>query len=62
MCKHSDASNAYVAPMSSAVFIISFHNDSQQLSYFTCFADAYVITMATYIDIRNVPNKMFKTD
>ncbi len=42
--------------------IISFQNDSQQLSYFTCFADAYVITMATYIDIRNVPNKMFKTD
>ncbi len=42
--------------------IISFQNDSQQLSYFTCFADAYVITMATYIDIRNVPNKMFTTD
>lgn len=63
MCKHSDASNA--ALVSSAFFqfsVISFQNNTQQLSYSACFAHAYVITMTTNVDIRNVQNKIFKTD
>jgi len=58
-CVNSDASNAYDAP-SSAIFkfsVIFFQNDSQQLSYAICFADAFVSTMATNVDIRNVQNK-----
>lgn len=60
-CLNSDASNACDA-LSSAIFqfsIVFFQNDSQQLSYAICFAIAFVSTMATNVDIKNVQNNFF---